>query len=263
MNLSSPRVRRRLTWWSAGLGVVLAIVLIFVLLPQPKQPTTAATGKPGSAQVYTPHTVHVSRAERRAIDKILDQFIPDGVGRRSMTAAWHLAGPELKAGSTLTQWRNDVSPIPHYPVGGTTFHNWQTIDAGKNYVQFALLVHPRHGSHLGAWGFSGEVVRRGSHWVVNRIYTAATFNQEGAETGPDVTGGYASSNAPPSKPKLGRNWLFAIVYILLAMLLVTPAVLFLAFLRDRARRHRRGAQPLPPLPRSAVFAQPPNESERV
>jgi hypothetical protein len=251
LSLSSPRVRRRLAWCSIGVTAAGAIALAFLLLPEPKQPSTTPTGKPGSAQVAQPTSVRVRPADRRAINKVLDRFIPDGVGRRSMTAAWRLAGPELKAGSTLGEWRKDVSPIPYYPAAGNTFHDWITLDAGPKYVEFALLLHPRRGARRGAWAFSGEVIRRGPHWLVNRLYTAATYNRAGAETGPPDITEQGGATAPAPKPALGRGWLIGIICTILIVVAFTPTLLLALFLRDRLRR--RHVHPLPPLPLSVAM----------
>lgn len=227
------------------------VVLVFVLVPEPKQPRAAATGKPGSAKLAQPVNLRVPPAQRRAVDKVLDRFIPAGVGRRSMTTAWRLAGPELKAASTLRQWRRDVSPIPYYPVAAKTFHNWVTLDAGPNFVEFALLVVPRHRSHLEAWALFGMVVRRGSHWLVDRLYTAATYNADGVLTGPADLVRRPVGSAGPPKPALGRGWLLGVVCAIMVLFLYTPTFLFASFLRNR-RLWRRPNQPLPPLPTSAL-----------
>jgi hypothetical protein len=188
----------------------------------------------------------VRPADRRAIDKVLDHFIPDGVGRFSMTTAWRLAGPEMKAASTLRQWRREISPIPYYPVGGTTFDNWTTVDAGPNFVDFGLLISPRRGIHRGSWGLRGEMVRRGSHWLVNNLYVAATFNTAGVPTGPPDLTGRAPAPAPAPKAVLGPVWLIAIAATILFVVGLTPVLLFGLFLHGRL--WRRSPQPLPPLP---------------
>ena len=251
--VSSPRLSRRLVRWSVGVAGVGAIVLAFVLVPESNQPGMAPTGKPGSAKVARPVSLRVRPAERRAVDNVLDRFIPAGVGRRAMTTAWRLAGPELRAGSTLRQWRNDVSPIPYYPVAGKTFHDWKTLDAGPNFVEFAPLVAPRRGSHLGNWALSGLVVRRGSRWLVDRLYTAATYNMAGALTGPpDLIGGPVSSGAPSSRRGATTGFSAWIVCTVVIVLLIAPVFLLSAFLCDGWPRRRRPTRPLPPLPMSAL-----------
>jgi hypothetical protein len=248
--LTSPRLRRRLVRCSTGVAVASAIALAFLLLPQPKQRGPTAIGQPGPAQVARPVSTQVRPADRRAIDTTLDRFIPDGVGRQSMTTAWRLAGPEMKAASTLSQWRRDVSPIPYYPVGGRTFHNWTTLDAGPNYVDFGLLISPRRGIHRGSWGLLGEMVRRGPHWLVNNLYIAAAFNQAGVLTGPPDITGQLGPPLPAAKAVLDLNWLIGLVSAILFAVAFTPTLLFCLALRNRLLR--RPPLPIPPLPRSVV-----------
>lgn len=259
LDLSSPRLRRRLVWVSIGVAVVAAIVLTFLIVPEPKQPNLRATGKQGSAQVAPPVSVKVRPADRRAIDRILDRFIPAGVARRSMATAWRLAGPELKAGSTLTQWRHDDSPIPYYPVAGTTFHDWQPIDVGRNYVEFTLLAYPRHGSRLGAWGFSGEMVRHGSRWLVNRFYTAATYDQAGRQVGPSLTPGQGGGGGGAVGSQLPRGWLIVPIAGVFGVLVLFPLGYFLvSAARDRRFRKRHEAEGLPPLPSGIAYRRWPD-----
>lgn len=234
-------------------AVVATVVVVLLAFPEPKQPNLAATGKPGSARVAPPVNVHVSAATRRAIDRILDRFIPAGVGRRSMTTAWRLAGPELKAASTLAQWRRDTSPLPYYPVGGTTFHDWTTLDAGRNYVDLSILLRPRRGSHLGDWGFSGQMIRRGSHWLVNRFYTAATFDQTGHRVGPSIVPGQ-DGTAVALHPALSQKWLIVPIAGVLGLLVLLPLGFFLvSALGDRRLRRRHADRNLPPLPANVAL----------
>lgn len=262
IRLSSPRLRRRLAWCAALVSVAGGIALVFVLLPQPKQPSLGATGKPGSAVVAQPVSTRVQPADRRAIDKVLDRFIPDGIGRRSMATAWRLAGPEMKATTTLGQWRHDVSPLQYFPVAGTTFHDWTTLDAGRNYVDLSVSVRSRRGSHRGSWTLTGEMIRHGSHWLVNSLYPSATYTDFGSPAGPDVQA-EGSDAAVPGRPRLGRGWLIGSVYAIAIVLASVPLVLLLVFLLDRLRRRRRPAQPLPPLPSSVAFAPSPERGSGV
>jgi hypothetical protein len=115
-------------------------------------------------------------SERRAINRTLDQFIPAALDGSSPATAWRLAGPDLKGGTTLSQWRHGTSPIPRYQPRGKTFHDWTTIDAGPGYVDFNILVHPRKGAKTtGSYVFAGSMLKRGGRWLVNGLYTTAIF----------------------------------------------------------------------------------------
>lgn len=255
---SSARARRRLA--RLGVAAVLGGVIagILVIVPEPTH-NPAATGKQGSARILPPISKHVRPAARRAIDATLDAFIPAAVARRSATTAWRLAGPELRSGSTLREWRRGISPIPYYPAGDPNYHHWSTIDAGPHYVVFNLLVHPSRGSKTSAWVFSGEMVQQGPRWLVNRLYTIATMakpTKSGQhETGPADLAAPAPASGPPAPSKgypgyVGKDWLGAVAAIVGAVLLVPLLLMLTLFVRGRLARRRLPPErtELPPLP---------------
>jgi hypothetical protein len=198
---------------------------------------------------------HLTAADRRRIDQTLDRFIPAAVLRQSPAAAWALAGPELKSSSSLADWRAGTSPVPYYPARGTTFHDWTTIDLTRNAVVLNLLLHPKPGSKLGSYVFSGQVVRHGPGWLVNRWYTIAIMNPvRGSkhEIGPADFGAPQASGTPQSNVRRGIWGLLPA----LGILALAPLVLAGFGIRGvlRARRWRRGLvaagrTELPPLPR--------------
>jgi len=250
----SARARRRL--FRGGLlgGAIVVVALIVVLIPSHQPPSAKPTGSEGPAQLASATTLHVSPADRRAINHTLDRFIPAGVARKSPATAWSLAGPELKAGTTLAAWKAGNSPIPYYPVLERTFHTWRTIDVGPRYVIFNLLVHAQPTAHLGSYVFSGEVVKHGDRWLVNRIYTIAIMNpvtNKTHEVGPaDFVAPPPSSQTPNGKRTIGIG--IVPVISILALILVIPLA-FVGIALLRARRWRRmvranARSELPPLP---------------
>jgi hypothetical protein len=256
---SSPRLRRRLTWLGAVFTAAGVITAILLLVPDPKPENTAPATNALPAQLAT-HSTHVSRTERRAIDRTLDRFLGAALDRSAPATAWHLAGPELKTGSTLRQWRAGTSPIPYFPAREQNFHDWTAVDTGPRYVVFDhLVVHPRKGAQTSSWIFSGEVVKHGSQWLVNRLYTIAVMKkptkagthqlgpQDYAAQAPSSSGGSQTST-----PTLGKQWL------LIGGGLVGLALLFplgfgiVSVVRSRRRRKRylqTRSEELPPLPR--------------
>lgn len=258
---SSPRVRRRLRRLGIALAVVGTVAAIAVLAGGGTGPNPSPAKNAPPAQLLK-QSKHVSPADRRAIDRTLDQFIPAGLGGRSPKTAWRLAGPGLKGGTTLRQWRHGTSPVPHYPPRGKTFHDWTTIDAGPGYVDFNLLVHPQHGQNSQV--FSGEMTKRGDHWVVNGLYTIAVFarpNKKGRhEIGPDdyaaapAAQGSDNGGPPPAKSAgLGRVWLLAAggaIALALLFPLGFGVVSVIRSRRARLRYARSAPRALPPLPRT-------------
>jgi hypothetical protein len=258
---SSPRVRRRLVRLGIALIAAAAAAAIAVALRSPKQPSSAPAKSAPPAQLVTRST-RVTPTERRAINATLDRFLGAALDRSSPATAWRLAGPELKAGSTLSQWRAGTSPIPYFPPREKTFRGWTTVDAGPRYVVFDhLVVHPRHGSKTSSWIFTGEVVKRGSHWLVNRLYTIAVMKKPTKagthQLGPQdfAAPGASASGAPREQTggALGTQWLI-IAGVLAGLVFVFPLG-FVVASGVRARRRRRQYEQtrdrtLPPLPSS-------------
>ncbi|HZU20598.1 MAG TPA: hypothetical protein VE982_05235 [Gaiellaceae bacterium] len=253
---ASPRKRRRLAWIATAAVIAAGIGVAAFVVPNPGPQNAAPTTNEGPAQLAARLPPRLSTADRRAIDRTLDRFIPAAVGRQSADLAWSLAGPELRSGSTLAQWRAGTSPVPSYPVKVEPFHDWSTLDIGKRYVDFTLLVHPRRGAKVGAWSFAGQMVERDGRWLVNRLYTIAIFQPvRGSkhEIGPaDFAAPPPASSSPAGKSVLGGIGL-APIAVVLALIVLTPLAFGLIAIR-RARRFRREAAArrsaeLPPLPR--------------
>lgn len=270
---SSPRARRRAIRLGVALIVVGSIAGIAVAVRSPKQPSVSPAKNAPPAQLVKQST-HVSPADRRAIDRTLDQFIPAALGARSAETAWRLSGPELKGGTTLSEWRHGTSPVPYYPPRGQTFHSWTTIDAGPNYVDFNLLVHPQagHGPKGSSEVFSGQMLKRNGRWLVNGLYTIAVFarpDKSGRhEVGPAdfAASGASQSSSQASPPTSGHSASLSKKWLLVAAGAVLLALLFpLGFMavsavksrRARQRYTRPEAKALPPLPKSVQRASEP------
>ncbi len=238
---------------------------MFTLIPSKGPAKPVAVTTEGLAKLAAPTTTHVAAGSRRAIDRVLDRFIPAAVGRSDAKVAWSLAGPELTASTTFADWRAWNVPVPAYPVRGTSFHDWTVIDAGSGYVDFNLLVHPKKGSKLGDWVFDGQMVHRHGAWLVNRLYTIAIMQPvRGSkhEIGPADFVAPAAAGTPAGAPRLGGRW-FLVVAAILSLVVLLPLAFGVLALRRRARwrahvRARRDE--LPPLPAPSVPRQRDRES---
>lgn len=250
----SPRTRRRLLWVAAALAVAGAAGGAIALIPNTTPANPAPVANEGPAQVVAQPHVRLTSADRRAINSLFDRFVPAAVERRSPAEAWALAGPELKASSSLGQWRAGNSPVPYFPARGTTFHGWQTLEISPGEVTFSLLVHPRPGAKLGDYTFAGQVIRQHGRWLVNRLYTIAINNPVRGgqhEIGPADFQAPGPSGPPQGTPKLGHSWLFPIIGVLLLTVLVPLGLGLAVFVRSRRRRRQlvaAGRTELPPLP---------------
>jgi hypothetical protein len=258
---SSARARRRLFRLGIVLAVVGAIAGITVGLQSPKQPSSAPAKNAPPAQLVTRST-RVTAHERRAINATLSAFLGAALDRSSPATAWRLAGPEMKSGSTLREWRAGTSPVPYFPSREKAFGGWEAVDAGPDYVVFDhLLVHPRRGSNTSSSIFAGEVIKSHGHWLVNRLYTIAVMKRP-TKTGTHQVGpqDYAAPSSSSqsgagqtSGGSLGKQWLLVGVGIVGLALLFPLGFAIASALRSRRRQkqymeHRN--RDLPPLPRS-------------
>jgi hypothetical protein len=150
--------------------------------------------------------------------------------------------------------------VPYFPTREKTFGGWETVDAGPNYVVFDhLLVHPKHGSQTSASIFAGEVVKSGSHWLVNRLYTIAVMKRPTKtgthQVGPQdyaAPGASGQGSSQTSGGTLGKQWLLIVVGLVGLALLFPLGFGVASIVRSRRRRrqyteHRN--RDLPPLPR--------------
>jgi hypothetical protein len=273
---SSPRARRRFIRLGIALAIVGTLAAVLALVHGGKTPSAAPPKNAPHAQLVK-QSKYVSPADRRAINKVLDQFIPAALDRTAPATAWRLSGPDLKGGTTLREWRHGTSPIPYYPAHGKTFHGWTTIDAERNSVDFSLLVHPRRGSQTSSWVFQGQMIKRHGGWLVNGLYTAAIMvrpDKHGRhEVGPaDYAAGAAASSGqggapPPSgSARLGKSWLIILIAGI-SLVLLFPigfgAASAVRSRRSRMRYMRSQSRTLPPLPTAAKGTSDPTGSGGV
>lgn len=257
--IHSPRMRRRAFW--IALAVLAAGVAggLIAVIPSGKPLNVNPSGKEGPAQTVSDAQVPLTRKNRQEIEALLEKFVPAAVGRKSAATAWALAGPELKASSSLAQWKKGISPVPSYPVREKRFDGWPTIDVEKDQVTLSLLVHPRPGTgDLGDYTFSVQAIKRGDRWLVNRIYTIAINHpvRNGkheigpADFGAPSVAARSPDSGPTAKPRLGSSWLALLIGLLSLAFVIPLAVGGVILVRSRRARRRRGEESLPPLPSS-------------
>lgn len=231
-------------WLLVAAVPLTAITLVVVLVPERSSIEDTITVDEGPAQLADNTVYHLHPGDRAKINALLDRFIPASVERRSAATAWALAGPELRAYSSVAQWRAGNSPVPEYPARGKTFHYWTIAYIGKNEVLFNILLHPREGLTIPSYELSGQVIRHGTGWRVNRLYTIATFSHPTAKrtevVGPNDFGAPASSPSPATQhARLSRLYTIPLFVIFGGAILFPLGFGAVAFLRGR--RFKRAA----------------------
>jgi hypothetical protein len=218
----------------------------------------------------------VSPADRAAINRTLDAFVPTAVVRNHSERAWPLATPSMRAGGTRAAWARGELPVAPFPVAGSTFHGW-TIDAVRaGAVDIVLLLHPRKGAKVGPISYDITMRKLGGRWLVDSFVPAALFAAAGEDSSIEAQPDLAPGPNVPQFSRRGRinaNWVFVVPAVLAGLILFVPLlVLLLHKRRDRraVRRYeagregfrkpemrspsslkRRGGAPQPPSPGNA------------
>lgn len=250
----SPRARRRLAKIGAATALVLIGLGIAVLIPSKGPAPDTPTRNEGPAQLAAQTNVKLTGADRRAIDRALDRFLPAAMERKDLRLGWQLAGPEFRVSSSLAEWLKGATPVPHYLPVEQTFHTWQTIDSGQGYVIFNLGLHPVKGFSQPPTIFSGEVVKSDGVWKVNRLYAISLeykLTKTTREIGPaDFGAGGPSGGGEPARAA-HKVALVPLVGIFALILLIPLALGVLSLYRARRWKkdvRERGTSTLPELP---------------
>jgi hypothetical protein len=259
--LASPRRRRR----AARIVVVLAVAggVAFGITQVPSW----GDGGGGLKDVWEPgkpvvvgneKPARLTRADRRAIDATLSDFVRNGVDGRNVAAAYRLVTPDFRGGTTRAQWKRGDSPVYPYPtpVDGVS-GQWRVTYSYRGDVGVALMLHSRRPRKVGPIIFQVELLKRGGRWLVDSFAPVATFTPIGQgpqhETGPaDYAGSAQGRDIHSEEASLNPLWIVVPAGVLALSLLVPLAFVVIGRIRDRRAGRaieRTLPKSLPPLPR--------------
>ena len=251
---TSPRARRRALAIAASVLPLAGLLALTALLPGGKElreraaPVAAASVQPPPPPP-PPRTVPLARADRRAIDRVLDRFVPAAVARRDPGLAYDLVTPDLRAGSTRAEWATGTIPVQPLAVTGRRFRHWTLSYSHPGHVGLELLLKPAREGDVGAIAYAVDLKRMGGRWLVDSFIPAAVFSGAGAppriSAVPDF--GPTAAATSPGAQRLGSVWLLLPASLLLLSLVVLVAYAIATWLRER-RALARSPRSLPPLP---------------
>jgi hypothetical protein len=177
----SPRARRR-AWWAAGL-LALAGAFVVLQLVLPRGGSLPDTSRPGRPQiVYTPPTVPLTPERRRAINAVLDAFVPAAVERRNPVRALPLVTSAFHSGISRKDWVRGKLPVLPYDARGAHFHGWTLDYSLQREVSVDVLLQPAATEKRGAIAFTAVFKRERGNWLVDAFIPAASFAPANAET---------------------------------------------------------------------------------
>lgn len=237
--LSSPRRRRRLLIAAAALAVVVPLVMLLVFDSTPAD-QGAATGPEvttsGSAE---PKQAPFTRANQRAVRKVLHDFIETAVARRNIERSWDLAAPSMRAGLTRAKWARGELPVVPYPAAATrNTGGWDAVEYSyRRTVGLEVFLLPRPGSGVSPMSADVELVMghdgrwRVDYWMPNKFHGPAAVTKAKAagsrRAAPSkaaakqkATGRRAAPSAPGSL-KQSRVW-WVVPLGILALIVLAP-----------------------------------------
>ncbi|MGE5273718.1 MAG: hypothetical protein ACM3QU_08145 [Verrucomicrobiota bacterium] len=186
--------------------------------------------------------VGVPPADRAAIDRTLDVFVPAAIGRRHSERAWPLATAAMRRGGNRASWAKGFMPVTPFPVIGTSFHGWTVDRMARSRADIVLLVHLEKGAPLGAVSFDIAMRKVGGRWLVDSAVPAATFATPGSDSKVLAQPDFAPQpgQAFSKTGRISEKWVLIIPGILLGLIVLTPILVVGAHrLGDRRVRRKR------------------------
>ena len=163
--------------------------------------------------------VRVTAADRAAIDRTLDRFVPAAMGRRDTGLAYDLSTKALREGMTRAQWRRGAIPVYPFAARGTTFHGWTLNYSYRGDVDVDLLVQPKAGSASGPISYRIELKNTQGRWLVDSAIPVAVFASHRITATPDFGPGAAVGGS--GKSRLTPAW-FLLPAAFVGLLLAVP-----------------------------------------
>jgi hypothetical protein len=229
---ASPRRRRRLLRVALGLVALAGALAAATLLPGAhKQPPERFSGQP--AQIYHPGpAITLTRADRREIDRTLQRFVEDGMGREDVGAAYRLSSPALRAGSTLAEWQHGAVPIYPYDARPGTTRGWSLQFVEGNHAALEVFLQPAEREETGPITVAVDMSKIRGRWLVDGLAPTAVFSKPGEKARV-----FANTDLAPGTPnaggeaRLGATWLLVPVAGIVVLMLGLLAVVLVR--RDR------------------------------
>ena len=188
--------------------------------------------------VDTPDDVPLSAAARRGINRTLDAFIPEAVGRDDPARAFALTTVSFRGDTTRASWSSGSLPVMPYPVAGRHFHGWRLDFSTGRAVGLELELRAADPSKVGLVAFSIVLQQQRGRWLVDAFAPVATFEPTGSRA--DIHGapdyGPAARGSANGDQRLGRNWILLPLAVLGAPFVALIVCAPIAVWRSRRRR---------------------------
>jgi len=201
-------------------------------------------------------TTPVPARDRRAINAVLDRFMPTALPRHHLAKAYDLVTPKLRGAMTRAQWVKSDIPIYPFPAASMKYHSWEPLLVAQNAVELSVLVQPRKGAKVGPIDFAIDLKRVAGRWLVDDVSIGAIFPAVGS--GNEVWSGKDTAPAPAQGREVGNDKSrIPRLWIALPLSLVALVVLFpIGFFLMRWRQDRRAMRAYAASARDARAGSP-------
>ena len=162
--LQSPTVQRRIFWFALLVLVCGVVAVIAVRLGNEgdvKPVDRQGVGVNDVSQV--PNTTKLDPAARRAAAT----FILTAVARKNLAKAYALAGPQIRQGQSLAEWKTGNIAVVPYPVGKLDVASMKIDYSYKNEAAIEVALVPKDGANVKAQIFYMDLIRKKGKWLVN------------------------------------------------------------------------------------------------
>ena len=165
----SPRKRRRLAYAGSAAGVVIVVAVAAVVIGNSAGPRETAV-RPGKAQVYrTPKAARATPAEKRAAAAALEAFATSAITRRDLAVSWRLGSPEMRSGTTRTEWLSGNLPVVPYPATEFRALSLRLTASYVRELDYDVLVLPK--TKKGEQRvYSCQLSEHADRWLVDYCY---------------------------------------------------------------------------------------------
>ena len=176
---ASHRTRVRLLRWSIVGLTLLGVASLIVFVPNTGHSYATPINEHAQAQVYrAPKTVKATEEQKGAAVSTLARFVRSAVIRRDLAASWPLATPNMKVGTSHSDWLQGNLPVVPYPAAAFRTAGYTLVYQYSGILGYDVLVLPnqtKQGQLAGQQVYACELHDIHGSWLVDECYPRKTL----------------------------------------------------------------------------------------
>ncbi len=182
----------------ALVALAIPLILLGIHYSSPGNPGTATGPNVNEPGLEQPKAAPFTKANQRAVHRVLREFILTAVDRRDVARSWEISAPSMKEGFTRKQWNRGELPVVPYPAANRGLGDWSFVQYSyADTVGLEVFLFPKPGSGWSAMTADVELVKghdgrwRVDYWMPKRFH------------GPPAVA--ATAKASPKKHEAGQG----------------------------------------------------------